>query len=224
MEFKNSTTRVDSYRHKGLRKRLIKDLEKKGIQNVAILEAMSVIPRHFFLDSTFADHAYEDKAFPIGNKQTISQPYTVAFMTELLQVEAYQKVLEIGTGSGYQAAVLGILGASVYTIERQEELHHKAKNLLPQMGGTGVHFIFGDGTKCLKKEAPFDRIIVTAGAPVVPETLMKQLKIGGILVIPVGEETQEMMRYKRISNKEFSVENFGAFRFVPFLEDVVRKK
>lgn len=209
----------DTLRHQGLRKQLIALLTEKGIKNVAVLEAMNRIPRHLFLDSSFEAHAYQDKAFPIGAEQTISQPYTVAFQTELLQFKKGAKILEIGTGCGYQTAVLLELGAKVYSIERQQELFKKTKKFLPKLGYKAKRLIFGDGYKGLPEEAPFDGIIVTAGAPYVPKPLLAQLKIGGRLVIPVGHIQQEMQLYVRKSEKEFQKETFGGFRFVPMLKD-----
>ena len=171
------------------------------------------------MDSGFLDHAYQDKPFPIGADQTISQPYTVAFQTELLDVKSGDKILEIGTGSGYQTAVLCTLGAKVYSIERQLELFKKANKFLPKLGYRAKKLIFGDGYKGLKEEAPFDSIIVTAGAPFVPKPLLTQLAIGGRLVIPVGDDVQIMTLYIRKSKKEFQKQEFGEFRFVPLLED-----
>ena len=182
----------DTFRHKGLRQQLVNTLVDKGIKNQAVLGAIGSIPRHLFIDSSFLDHAYQDKAFPIGANQTISQPYTVAFQSELLEVKSGDKILEIGTGSGYQTAVLCVLGAHVYSIERQLELFKKTSQFLPKIGYVAKRLIFGDGYKGLKEEAPFDSIIVTAGAPFVPKPLLAQLKVGGRLVIPVGDEDQVM--------------------------------
>lgn len=209
---------TDSYRHKGMRKRLVESLRKKGIQDKGVLEAMEAIPRHFFLDKAFEEHAYDDKPFPIGHEQTISQPYTVAFQSELLQVHKRQKVLEIGTGSGYQAAVLSAMGARVYTVERYEALYHKAKALLHSLGIRNVRCFYRDGSKGLPEFAPFDRILATAGAIEVPEALKTQLAIGGILVIPVGEDYQRMLRITRVTESDYREEDMGDFRFVPFLE------
>ncbi|MDT0558831.1 protein-L-isoaspartate(D-aspartate) O-methyltransferase [Ichthyenterobacterium sp. W332] len=209
----------DTFKHKGLRAKLIETLKSKGIKDVSVLNAMSKIPRHLFMDSSFLDHAYQDKAFPIAADQTISQPYTVAFQSELLQVKQGDKLLEIGTGSGYQTAVLLELGAKVFSIERQQELFKKTSKFLPKLGYRAKRLIFGDGYKGLQEEAPFDGIIVTAGAPFVPKPLLEQLKIGGRLVIPVGEETQVMTLYIRKEEKTFEKETFGDFRFVPLLED-----
>ncbi|WP_024481314.1 protein-L-isoaspartate(D-aspartate) O-methyltransferase [Cellulophaga baltica] len=209
----------DTLKHKGMRNKLAETLVEKGITNKSVLEAIKTIPRHLFLDSSFEDHAYQDKAFPIGAEQTISQPYTVAFQTELLELKANAKVLEIGTGSGYQTAVLLHQKAKVYTIERQLELFKKTKLFFSKMGYRPKKYIFGDGYKGLPEEAPFDGIIVTAGAPYVPNPLLAQLKIGGRLVIPVGDEEQVMTLFVRKSEKEFEKKEFGSFRFVPLLED-----
>lgn len=202
-----------------MRNKLADLVESKGIQNKKVLEAIRTIPRHLFMDSSFEDHAYQDKPFPIAADQTISQPYTVAYQTELLDVEPGQKVLEIGTGSGYQTAVLLYLKAKVYTVERQLELYKKTTIFFRKMGYRPKKFVFGDGYKGLPEHAPFDRIIVTAGAPEVPKKLLSQLKVGGKMVIPVGEEDQVMMRITRKSETEFEREAFGSFRFVPLLED-----
>ncbi len=215
---------TDSYRHKGLRKRLVDALRRRGIRDEGVLSAMGAVPRHFFLDKAFEEHAYEDKPFPIGNKQTISQPYTVAYQTALLEVKNRDRVLEIGTGSGYQAAILGAMGARVFTVERQEALHLRAKELLDKMGFSNIRCFFRDGMKGLPEYAPYDKIIVTAGAPVVPGPLKEQLAIGGILVIPVGEDVQYMYRITRVSATEFREEILDAFRFVPFLEGLQKKK
>jgi protein-L-isoaspartate(D-aspartate) O-methyltransferase len=213
------TDLIDSFKHKGLRQKLVDVLISKGIKNEAVLQAIRTIPRHWFMDSSFLDHAYQDKAFPIAANQTISQPYTVAYQTELLEVEPNHKVLEIGTGSGYQTAVLCLLEAEVYSIERQLELFKKTSLFLPKIGHVAKRLIFGDGYLGLKEEAPFDRIMVTAGAPFVPKPLLAQLKIGGRLVIPVGEEEQVMTLYIRSGQKTFEKHEFGNFRFVPMLED-----
>jgi protein-L-isoaspartate(D-aspartate) O-methyltransferase len=210
----------DTYRHQGLRKRLIAELRKKGITDELVLSAMSQLPRHLFLEKAFEEWAYQDKAFPIGCEQTISQPYTVAFQSSLLEVQKRQKILEIGTGSGYQAAVLSLMGGRVFTIERHKPLYLKAKQTLAGLGLGGIRFYHRDGYKGLPEFAPFDRIIVTAGAPEVPEALKVQLKIGGKLVIPVGEKHQRMMRICRLSENEWIEEDFGDFRFVPFLPGV----
>lgn len=209
----------DTFKHKGLRQKLVETIKSKGIKNENVLQAIRNIPRHLFMDSGFLDHAYQDKAFPIAANQTISQPYTVAFQTELLQIKKGNKILEIGTGSGYQAAVLCELGAKVYSIERQQELFKKTSKFLPKLGYMPKKLIFGDGYKGLPEEAPFDGIIVTAGAPFVPKPLLAQLKIGGKLVIPVGDDVQTMTLYIRKGTKEFEKHEFGDFRFVPLLED-----
>ncbi|MFT5437527.1 MAG: protein-L-isoaspartate(D-aspartate) O-methyltransferase [Ulvibacter sp.] len=209
----------DTFTHKGMRKKLVETLERKGIVNQGVIKAINKIPRHLFMDSGFLNHAYVDKAFPIGADQTISQPYTVARQTELLEIKRGDKILEIGTGSGYQTAVLLEMGAVVYSIERQNELFKKAQLFLPKLGYRPKKLIFGDGYIGLKKEAPFDGIIVTAGAPFVPNPLLAQLKVGAKLVIPVGDDVQIMTVFKRTSTTEFEKEEFGEFRFVPMLED-----
>ena len=209
----------DTFKHKGLRQKLVEVVKNKGITNEKVLAAIAKIPRHLFMDSSFLDHAYQDKAFPIGADQTISQPYTVAFQTELLQVKPGHKILEIGTGSGYQTAVLCELGAVVYSIERQRELYKKTSKFLPTLGYRAKKFIFGDGYIGLKEEAPFNSIIVTAGAPFVPTPLLSQLAVGGRLVIPVGDDVQIMTLFIRKGLKDFEKHEFGEFRFVPLLED-----
>lgn len=209
----------DTYIHRGLRKNLVESLIRKGIMDKAVLKAINKVPRHLFMDSGFLDHAYVDKAFPIGSEQTISQPYTVARQTELLVVKKNAKILEIGTGSGYQTAILNEMGANVYTIERQNELFKKAQLFLPKIGYSPKKLVFGDGYKGLKEEAPFDGIVVTAGAPFVPKPLLAQLKIKGKLVIPVGDAVQIMTVYTRKSISEFEKKEYGEYRFVPLLED-----
>jgi len=209
----------DTFKHRGLRQQLVEVIKNKGIKDENVLEAIGKIPRHLFMDSGFLDHAYQDKAFPIAADQTISQPYTVAFQTELLQVKPGDKILEIGTGSGYQTAVLSELGAVVYSIERQRELYKKTSTFLPKLGYRAKKIIFGDGYIGLKEEAPFNSIIVTAGAPFVPKPLLSQLAIGGRLVIPVGDDVQIMTLFIRNGAKEFEKHEFGEFRFVPLLED-----
>ncbi|RTY95071.1 protein-L-isoaspartate(D-aspartate) O-methyltransferase [Flavobacterium sp. GT3R68] len=209
----------DTAKHQGLRNQLVQIVEQKGITDKAVLDALKKVPRHLFFDSGLADYAYQDKAFPIAAGQTISQPYTVAFQTELLQVKKGDKVLEIGTGSGYQTAILCAMGASVYSIERQNELFKQTTLLLPKLGIRPKLLTFGDGYKGMPNYAPFDGIIVTAGAPIIPKPLMAQLKIGGRLVIPVGETIQIMTLVIRKSEKEFEKHELGEFRFVPLLED-----
>ncbi len=209
----------DTFLHKGMRRKLVETLQKKGITDEAVLNAINAVPRHLFMDSGFVDHAYVDKAFPIAADQTISQPYTVARQTELLQVKEGDKVLEIGTGSGYQCAVLLELGTMVYTIERQNELFKKTSLFLPKIGYRPKKMIFGDGYIGLEEFAPYDGIIVTAGAPFVPNPLLAQLKVGARLVIPVGDDVQIMTVFTRKSLTEFEKKEFGEFRFVPLLED-----
>ena len=209
----------DSLKHKGMRNKLVREIASKGITSQAVLDAVAKVPRHLFMDSGFLDHAYQDKAFPIAAGQTISQPYTVAYQTQLLEIKPKDKVLEIGTGSGYQTAILLEIKAVVYTIERQLELFKRTKLFLDKIGYRPKKMVFGDGYKGLPDEAPFDGIIVTAGAPEVPKPLLEQLAIGGRLVIPVGKHDQTMMRITRLSEKEFKRESFGIFRFVPLLAD-----
>ena len=212
---------MDSYRHKGLRKGLVSIVAAKGITDKRILEAIGKIPRHSFLDRAFEEKAYQDIPFPIGNDQTISQPYTVAFQTELLEIQKRDKVLEIGTGSGYQACVLLELGAKVYSIERQEALFHRTNKLLSAIGYGGVRTFLRDGFKGLPRFAPFDKILVTAGAKEIPQPLKDQLKIGGMLVIPFGQRgVQKMLRFTKLDETNFKKEEFGDFRFVPFLKGI----
>lgn len=212
-------TLKDTAKHQGLRNQLATVLEQKGITDRNVLEAIKKVPRHLFLNSSFEDYAYQDKAFPIGAGQTISQPYTVAFQSQLLQVEKGHQVLEIGTGSGYQTAVLCAMGAKVFSIERQNELFKSTSLLLPKLNIRPKHLSFGDGYKGLPNYAPFDSIIVTAGAPMIPKPLMAQLKIGGRLVIPVGEDPQIMTLLIRKNETQFEKHEFGEFRFVPLLEN-----
>jgi protein-L-isoaspartate(D-aspartate) O-methyltransferase len=209
----------DSYKHKGLRKKLIEQIKNKGIIDPAVLSAMNAVPRHQFMDSSFLEFAYEDNPFPIGSGQTISQPYTVAFQTELLEIKKGDKVLEVGTGSGYQACILMELGARVYTIERQKNLYKKTKTLLASMGYKLKSISYGDGYKGLPAFAPFDKIIVTAGAPYIPDELISQLKPGGFLVIPVGTDIQVMKRIVKLDENNIKEEKHGSFRFVPLLSD-----
>lgn len=208
---------LDSYRHKGLRKQLVETIRKKGIEEKNVLKAIDTVPRHLFMDSSFLEFAYEDKPFPIGSGQTISQPYTVAFQTELLEINKGDKVLEVGTGSGYQACILMELGARVYTIERQKNLYLKTKSFLPSIGYKPKLISYGDGYKGLPAYAPFDKILVTAGAPHIPDTLIDQLRPGGILVIPVGHDIQIMKRIIKIDESNYKEEDHGTFRFVPLL-------
>lgn len=209
----------DTYRHKGLRKKLVAEIRNKGIRDEQVLSAIEAIPRHLFLDSSFIEFAYQDNPFPIGAGQTISQPYTVAFQTELLEVKKGDKVLEVGTGSGYQACVLVEMGARVYSIERHHTLYVKTKELLAQLPYNPKLF-YGDGYKGLPAFQPFDKILVTAAAPTVPEALKQQLKPGGYLVIPTGSsQTQIMKRITRHEGDVFTEEEHGYFRFVPMLRD-----
>lgn len=213
----------DTYRHKGLRSNLVKTLKEKGIKNPLVLKAIGEIPRHLFLDKAFEEWAYKDVAFPIGSEQTISQPYTVAYQSDLLDVSPRHKILEIGTGSGYQACVLSLLGAKVYSIERQQELFIKTAAFLPKIGFEAIRTLFGDGYKGIPKFAPFDRIIITASCQSFPEALIQQLKIGGKMVVPKGDASaQTMYRITRTSEDEYSEESFDKFAFVPFLKGVVK--
>jgi protein-L-isoaspartate(D-aspartate) O-methyltransferase len=210
---------IDNYKHKGLRKKLVDELVGMGIADTRVLQAINKVPRHFFLSSAFLEFAYENKAFQIGAGQTISQPFTVARQSELLRIEPGMKVLEIGTGSGYQTAVLLEMGAKVYSIERQKLLHDNAKKLLPQMGYTKAHLVYGDGYKGIPAFAPFDRVIITCAVPQVPEELLIQLKPGGLLVMPYGEgDVQQMMVITELPDGSFQSELHGTFSFVPMLE------
>ena len=213
------TKRQDTYRHQGLRNQLIRSIQKKGISDPSILAAMEKVPRHFFFDSSFLEYAYEDQPFPIGAGQTISQPYTVAFQTTLLKLSKGEKVLEIGTGSGYQACILAELGVKVFSIERQKTLFERTRNILAEMGYQRIKLFYGDGYKGLPSFAPFDKVLVTAAAPYIPEPLISQMKPGGILVIPVGDDVQIMTTIHKISETETRKEEHGHFRFVPMLED-----
>lgn len=209
----------DTPKHQGLRNQLLKKVARKGIKSAVVLKAMAKVPRHLFMDSALESHAYKDKPFPIAANQTISQPFTVAYQTELLDVKSGDKILEIGTGSGYQTAILIEMGAKVYTVERQNELFKIAKLFLPKLGYKPKYMKFGDGYKGLAEHAPFDGVLVTAGAPFVPKPLLTQLKIGGRLVIPVGESSQIMTVFTRTGEKEFSKKEYDEFRFVPLLKD-----
>jgi len=211
-------THDDTYRHKGLRRKLVEELKTKGVSTTSVLEAINRVPRHVFMDSGFINFAYKDQAFPIGAGQTISQPYTVAFQTQLLDIQCMDKVLEIGTGSGYQCAVLLEMGALVYTIERQRELFLRAQSILLHLGYK-PHFFFGDGYEGIPAYSPFDKIIITAGGPDIPEKLLNQLKIGGKLVMPVGNsDSQRMTLVEKMSENEFQTSEHGSFIFVPLLK------
>lgn len=215
----NMIKREDTYRHKGLRKQLIDILKEKGITQENVLNAINNIPRHFFLDPAFDNIAYEDRAFPIGEGQTISQPYTVAYQTQLLNVKKFDKVLEIGTGSVYQASVLAELGATVYTIERQKNLYVKNNKFIFKNKYLNIKFFYGDGFEGLPQFAPFDKIIITAAAPFIPTKLIEQLKIGGQMVIPVDEgEVQRMLRLTKQKDGTLLEEEFEKFSFVPMLK------
>ncbi|MBS4060249.1 MAG: protein-L-isoaspartate(D-aspartate) O-methyltransferase [Bacteroidetes bacterium] len=210
----------DTFRHKGLRKQLVEEIRRKGITDVRVLEAMEKIPRHIFMDSSFLEFAYQDKPFPIGSGQTISQPYTVAFQTMLLEASRGLKVLEIGTGSGYQACVLAEMGAKVYSIERQRKLFAKTKLLLESLSWK-VQLFLGDGNLGLPKFAPFDRILITAAAPSISTALVDQLKVGGLMVVPFGEGAdQTMKRLIKLEDGSLKEEQFGIFRFVPLLGNI----
>ncbi len=217
-------SKEDEYLFLGKRKRLVEQLRIKGIGNTDVLNAIEKIPRHLFFDPStgrpaMLEHAYSDKALPIGAGQTISHPFTVAFQTEKLEIQQGEKVLEIGTGCGYQTAMLVEMGAKVFTIERQKTLYDKTKLFLPYIGYKTIRFFYGDGYKGLPQHAPFDKIIVTAGAPYIPNDLLVQLKVGGIIVIPIGEgEQQEMNVLKKISEQAFEKQVIGKFKFVPMLQ------
>ncbi|MEO6150536.1 MAG: protein-L-isoaspartate(D-aspartate) O-methyltransferase [Mucilaginibacter sp.] len=210
---------IDNYREKGARKQLVEILKKKGIDDENVLNAVGKVPRHFFFDETFWNQAYRDIAFPIGEGQTISQPYTVAYQTQLLHIKKGDKVLEIGTGSGYQTCILLEQGAKVYTIERQEKLYERTIKVLPHMGYK-PQFFLGDGSKGIAEHGPYDKIIVTAGAPTVPDVLLQQLKVGGLLVIPVGdEESQKMVTVLKVGEHDYEKVVLDTFRFVPLVGD-----
>lgn len=214
----------DTFRHKGLRHQLVESLRLKGIHDENVLRAMESVPRHFFFDSSFLEFAYQDKPFPIGAGQTISQPYTVAFQTELLALKKGDKVLEIGTGSGYQACILCELGAKVFSIERQKLLFDKTKTFLPSLGYR-IRTFYGDGYLGQPAFAPFDKIIITAGAPYIPEALVQQMKIGGILVAPIGNtDIQEMTTLVKLTETATRITSHGRFRFVPMLTDKATDK
>lgn len=208
----------DTYRHKGLRKKLLQTVQGKGITDERVLDAILAVPRHFFLDSAFDEKAYEDKAFPIGEGQTISQPYTVAYQSQLLELKPFMKVLEIGTGSAYQAVVLAEMGAQVFTIERQKKLFESNKNFAFLKKYLSIKFFYGDGFEGLPTYAPFDRVIITAAAPEIPQKLIQQLKPGGMMVIPLGAgDMQQMMRITKLENGSLKEEVFDYFSFVPML-------
>ena len=209
---------IDTFRHKGMRKQMVAEITEKGIYDSEVIAALESVPRHLFLDNAFLEFAYQDKAFPIGAGQTISHPYTVAFQSQLLQIKKGEKILEIGTGCGYQTSILCYLGAKVFSIERQKSLYDKTKQLLPSLGYSPKLF-FGDGYKGLPSFAPFDKIIVTAGAPFIPEALKEQLKIGGTLIIPVGDgKVQQMFSLLKTAENSFATKEHGDFKFVPLLE------
>lgn len=215
---------IDSYKHIGLRRRLVAELENKGITDRNVLEAIETVPRHFFFDKEFRQHAYEDKAFPIADGQTISQPYTVAYQSQMLEIKPGDKVLEIGTGSGYQAAVLVNMGAEVYSVERQKNLFEQTKKLFEELE-IPAHLFFSDGTMGLPEFAPFDKIIVTAGGPEVPQALLQQLKVGGILVIPIGDNMiQVMCKFTRTGENKIQKKEYEKFSFVPLIGEQGWKK
>ena len=211
----------DNYRHKGMRKSWVEELKNKGISDENVLNAINAVPRHVFLDSSFLNFAYQDKAFPIGSGQTISQPFTVAFQSSLLEIKKNMKVLEIGTGSGYQACVLAEMGAKVFSIERQRKLYTKTKAFLAEFPYR-IKMFLGDGNKGLPTYGPFDRILITAAAPDIPQSLVDQLKVGGMMIIPLceNEDHQTMLRLTKQEDGSLKREEFGDFRFVPMLKGV----
>ena len=209
----------DSSKHKGLRKRLVDQLVLKGIKSKIVIDALLKVPRHLFIDQDFETHAYIDKAFPIDSEQTISQPFTVAFQTSLLNLNKKDKVLEIGTGSGYQTAILMEIADSVFSIERQHKLYRRSKKNLTNLGYKTINIKYGDGYKGLQEHQPFDKILVTAGAEILPKQLLLQLKIGGKLVIPIGKDIQKMTVIERKSEKSFDKKMYGNFKFVPMLKN-----
>lgn len=210
---------IDSYRHKGMRKKMVEEVWAMGIENEVVLKALENVPRHYFLDNAFLESAYVNKPFPIGKGQTISQPYTVAFQSQLLDIKKGDKILEIGTGSGYQACVLSELGARVYTIERHKSLSDKAKKLIHQMGYKSVQCFYGDGFEGLPLFAPFDKVIITAAAPEIPLKLIQQLKVGGFMIIPLGEgDFQQMKKLTKLENGDYETMDYNSFSFVPMLK------
>ncbi|NRA13456.1 MAG: protein-L-isoaspartate(D-aspartate) O-methyltransferase [Crocinitomicaceae bacterium] len=212
----------DSFKYQGMRRQLVKELSDRGIKSKQVLSCFEAIPRHYFLDNAFAEQAYSNTAFQIGSGQTISHPYTVAFQTELLEIEKGDKILEIGSGSGFQTCVLCEMGAKVFSIERHKELHLKSKNIVRQLK-YNARMSFGDGYKGLPTFAPFDKVIITCGAPDIPEELVNQMKIGGIMIIPIGEGIeQQMKKITKVSDKEITIQDFGVFKFVPMLENKVK--
>lgn len=215
---------LDNYKHRGLRKALVKIIETQGISDRDVLHAIDSVPRHYFLDSVFENHAYENKALPIDEGQTISQPYTVAYQTMKLEIQEGDKILEIGTGSGYQAAILAEMGAQVYSIERHEILHKKTAHLLSRMGYDTIHCFFGDGFKGLEQEAPFDKIIITASPRSIPESLVKQLRVGGRMILPIDQgEVHKMTLLIKTDDNNYTTEELEDFKFVPMLKGAVNK-
>ncbi len=213
---------IDDLKHKGKRNQMIDGLKILGIIDKKVLISMNLIPRHLFINSIFEEYAYQNKAFPIESNQTISHPYTVAFQSELLKLKSYEKVLEIGTGSGYQTAILVNIKCEVYTIERQKILYESSKRLLAYLNLKPKYQVLGDGYKGLPSFAPFDKIIITAGSEFLPNLLLKQLKIGGLMVIPIGKETQIMTVIQRLSETDYEKKEFGEYTFVPMLKDTIK--